>query len=432
MKGLIFTYGLCYGGALVSLFNPFVGLLIYVCFAIVKPEQMWFWSVPQGNYSRIVAVALLAGWAGKGFGRWQFGRGRPIVLAFAGYWLWTALSILWSIDRGVAVEFLESLTKIFLPFLVGVTMIDTVQKLKQLAWVIVLSQGYVAYEMNMSYFSGYNRLWEEGFGGMDNNCNAIAFVTCIGMAFFLGLDAKRWWMRLVALITAAFLAHGILISFSRGGMLALVITGVFSFILLPKRLMHYLIFLAAALVMVRLTGPQVMERFDSVFADSGVRDASAESRLILWGACWDLMIKNPLGIGPDQFGFVVANYGFRPGKLAHTLWLEVGAEGGFVGLVCLALFYFLCIVKLWPLAREKRGPTDPWFPVAARMVIASLIGFAVSAQFVSLKGLEVPFYVVLIGANVLKLDSPSANPLSGSTSNPDEVQVENTAWTGIA
>jgi len=311
-------------------------------------------------------------------------------------------------------------------------MIDTVQKLKQLAWVIVLSQGYVAYEMNMSYFSGYNRLWEEGFGGMDNNCNAIAFVTCIGMAFFLGLDAKRWWMRLVALITAAFLAHGILISFSRGGMLALVITGVFSFILLPKRLMHYLIFLAAALVMVRLTGPQVMERFDSVFADSGVRDASAESRLILWGACWDLMIKNPLGIGPDQFGFVVANYGFRPGKLAHTLWLEVGAEGGFVGLVCLALFYFLCIVKLWPLAREKRGPTDPWFPVAARMVIASLIGFAVSAQFVSLKGLEVPFYVVLIGANVLKLDSPSANPLSGSTSNPDEVQVENTAWTGIA
>ena len=42
MKGLIFTYAMTYGGALASLFDPFVGLLIYVCFAIVKPESMWF------------------------------------------------------------------------------------------------------------------------------------------------------------------------------------------------------------------------------------------------------------------------------------------------------------------------------------------------------------------------------------------------------
>ena len=38
MKGLLFTYALTYGGAVVSLFNPFYGLLIYVCFAIMRPE----------------------------------------------------------------------------------------------------------------------------------------------------------------------------------------------------------------------------------------------------------------------------------------------------------------------------------------------------------------------------------------------------------
>jgi len=39
----------------------------------------------------------------------------------------------------------------------------------------------------------------------------------------------------------------------------------------------------------------------------------------------------------------------------------------------------------------------------ARMVIASLVGFMVSSQFVSLEGLELPYYVVMIGAATLKV-----------------------------
>src|SRR5262249_2638139 len=86
-------------------------------------------------------------------------------------------------------------------------------------------------------------------------------------------------------------------------------------------------------------------------------------------------------------------------------WLEVGAEVGFAGLGCLVLFYGLTVVRLWPLARGKGETPDPWVPVAARMVVAALVGFAVAAQFVSLRGLEVPFYVAVIGAAVLKLCS---------------------------
>jgi hypothetical protein len=41
------------------------------------------------------------------------------------------------------------------------------------------------------------------------------------------------------------------------------------------------------------------------------------------------------------------------------------------------------------------------------MVIASLVGFAVPAQFVSLEFLETPYYVALVGAGVLKLSSSS-------------------------
>src|ERR687898_976967 len=97
MKGLIFTYALTYGGAALSLYRPFYGLLIYVAFSILRPEALWHWSVPQGgNYSRIVAFALLLGWALNGFGNWQLGKGRTMLFCFIGFWVWAGLSTLFA------------------------------------------------------------------------------------------------------------------------------------------------------------------------------------------------------------------------------------------------------------------------------------------------------------------------------------------------
>jgi hypothetical protein len=54
------------------------------------------------------------------------------------------------------------------------------------------------------------------------------------------------------------------------------------------------------------------------------------------------------------------------------------------------------------------------------MVIAALVGFSVSAQFVSLKYLEHPYYITLIGAVVLKLMSnPKYNILPSEESDVD-------------
>jgi probable O-glycosylation ligase (exosortase A-associated) len=409
MKGLLFTYVLTFGGAAASLYQPFVGLLVYICFAIVRPEAMWWWSVPQGNYSRIVAISLLVGWAMRGFGEWRFGRAAGVVVAILGYMLWSAVGAFLAIDTAVGWAFVEALAKIVLPFLVGITTIDSVAKLKQLAWVIVMSQGYVAFEMNLSYYQGYNRVHEEGFAGMDNNCVAIAMVTCVGLAFFLALHARVWWHKLAALAATGLMAHVVMFSFSRGGLLALVVTGLASFVLIPKQPRHYLMFAAALLLGLRLAGPEVVGRFVTTFLNEKERDASAQSRVELWAACWDSMLDHPvLGVGPDHWPLVVDKYGFPAGKEAHTLWLQIGAELGFTGLGCLLAFYGLCVRRLWPLARAREPAADPWFNDVARMVIAALVGFGVSAQFVSLEGLETPYYVVLLGAASLKLFSLSA------------------------
>jgi putative inorganic carbon (HCO3(-)) transporter len=284
------------------------------------------------------------------------------------------------------------------------TLIDNIAKLKQLAWVMVCTEGYVAFELNLTYRNGINRVWNEGFGGMDNNSVAIGMVTGVGLAFFLGLGAKNILAKLIAFGSAMMMAHVVLFSFSRGGMVALAITGFVGFLITPRRPIHYAFFAASLVIILALSGQEVRNRFVTVFAEKEERDKSAESRLSLWRDNIDVMVKHPLfGVGPHQWPIVAPEYGYEKNKEGHSLWLQTGAELGVPGLVALLSFYLICIVRLWPYTSEHSIVPDPFFHDAARMVVASLIGFAVAAQFVSITFLEIPYYAVLLGAGVLKL-----------------------------
>jgi O-antigen ligase len=404
MKGLLFTYALTYGGVAVSLFNPFIGLLIYICFAIIKPESLWHWSLPPGNYSRIIALGLLTGWAVNGFGNWNLGRSWAVVASLLGYMGWMVLSAAQAYDTAVARHATEQMAKVVLPFVVGITIIDSFEKLRALAWVIMLSQGYVAYDLNMSYLGGYNRLHHVGFGGLDNNSVAIAMVCGAGFAFFLGL-AERGWRRWLAFLAAALMAHSVMFAFSRGGMLALIIAGVASFLLIPKRPIYYFYLVLAVILALRMAGPEVRNRFYSTFADPEVRDESAQGRVDMWRTCVDLTIQHPLlGIGPNNFPVLAQSLGYTAGKQAHSLWLQASAELGIPGVGFLVSFYAIAMIRLWRLAR-KIDPVAVDIANSCRMVIAALVGFIVAAQFVSLMGLEIPYYVNLVGAGYLKLNS---------------------------
>jgi O-antigen ligase len=304
-------------------------------------------------------------------------------------------------------DWVEYLAKIVLSFLVGVTTVDSVKKLKVLSWAIVICHGYLAFEFNLSYFAGQNRLWSEGFGGMDNNCMVIALVTSLGLAFFLGMETRSWFLKGVAFGSCAFMGHAVLFSFSRGGMLATAVVGMTAFFLMPKRAPHYLAFALAAAAAIYLAGPQVRERlFTSL--DAAQRDSSAQTRLVMWRDTLDCFAKNPVfGIGPRNWPLVAEQvYGHLGAvKEAHTLWLQTLAQIGLPGFLFLVGFYGLCIGKLLPLARGKEPVFDPWLADAARMVIAALVGFVFAAQFVSIEPLEVPFFINLVGFGILRVVS---------------------------
>lgn len=407
MKGLFFTYLMTYGGAALALFNPFYGLLVYVAFSILRPETMWFWSVTPGNYSRIVAIAMLAGWAIHGFGNWNLGRARPVVFCFLGLWCWAAVSALVAASNTpAALDWLEMIAKILLPFLVGVTTVNSFKQLRQLAWVIFLSQAYVALEMNLAYYNGWNRM-QEGFGPMDNNVLSIAMVAGVGLGFFLALNSNKLWQKAVCLAGALLMAHSVMFAYSRGGMLALCVAGFVTFLIVPKRPLPVAAAIVALLIGYRLMGTEVTERFLMTFTDEEQRDDSAQSRLDMWKQCWTLMKENPVfGVGPDNWGDQARDrFGWPGRKEAHSLWMQTGAELGFPGLAMLLGFYGFCGARIWKYMKQRAVVADPAVRHYARMVVAGLAGFLIAASFVTVERLEMPYYLVMLGAATLRLQS---------------------------
>jgi O-antigen ligase len=432
MKGVLFTFLLTAVGTLGAFVDPFIALLVYVSFAIIKPDAMWHWSVPALGYSRIVAIAMLASWALNSFSQWRFGRGARPTALFCSYWVWAILSAAQSPQAALGWQFVMDMAKIVLPFVAGVTMLNSAARLRQLAWVIALSQGYVAFEMNLSYFEGFNRMQQMGFAGLDNNSAAIAMVTGFGLASFLGFFAREWWQKAAGLGSALLMAHAIMFSYSRGGMLALSVIGVFSFFLFVRQPRHLAVAAVLLLVMVRLAGPEVRTRFVTAFADEETRDRSAESRIEQWGYCWDAMQKQPLfGVGPNHWPIVSKEYGLGVSVEAHSLWLQTAAELGIPGAVCLVGMYLTVIWKLLPLAwRLPLGVTGEAreFGYLAGGVVASLVGFGVAASFVSLEGLEIAPYVAMLGAGIMKLAPAPAVARAAPVAFPNPALAVGPAW----
>lgn len=321
-------------------------------------------------------------------------------MAFILFWLWTLLLAIVAESPPHAWTYVESMSKILLPFIVGITSCKDIRDLKALAWVMVITQGYVCYELNMYYFSGYNFLFFVGYAGLDNNAAAIGFVTMLGVAFFLFLNSERYWQKAILAGCAAFMLHAILFSFSRGAMLATGVGFAISFFLVKKSPAHYGMFAIGVLAVVLLAGPEVQARFSRIFEKqkTGEREASAQSRLDMWKDCFAVFKEKPVfGVGPDHWPIYARRRGWDSTTEAHNLWVQTAVETGTPGISLYLLFYLTCIYRCWKFLRELPEDAPPWFGDSCRMTIAALCGFGVASQFVTVEALEQPYYVVLLG-----------------------------------
>jgi O-antigen ligase len=409
MKGLIFVYLLSYGGSAAALFSPFIGLCIYYCYVVLRPQDLWFYSLPQGaSYSRYVALATLIGWSLQGFsGREGLRVASPVLFTFAGFVLVVQISAWFALNSFLAEPIASDLLKMFLMFLAGLCLVTSRSRLQALIWVFILSQGYLTHEMNLTYFlEGINIVvMGDGFGPMNNNGFALSLLPGIGLAFMTAIYERRWWLRVGALYAAVSTLHVILLSESRGGYLGVFAMVCVAAVLIPKNGKTVSTFLLIVVLGMTLAGESVRKEFATIFADK--LDDSAASRPRVWRAAYQTMMDYPLlGVGPGNFAVVSADYGVEEGRAAHNLYLQVGADCGITGLTLLLLLYLRSLKAFSSLIHwrlKKMTAMDPVIANAATGAFTGLVGYMIHSVFSSHVAIETPYLAMLIGGAALRL-----------------------------
>ncbi len=409
MKGYLFVYTLTILGMLCSLFAPFWGICIYILFGIMSPNALWYYSLDESflnsglGFSEVVAYPTIIGWFLAHFGNLNIGKAFLPLACLIGYTLWGVFS---SIATGWTmlgqVQILMNI-RLLLAIIIVLSLCDTVRRLRILIWLMVFGTGFIAYELNVSYLQGFNRLQMTGYAGMDNNFFAVSMVVGFVLALFTGLSEKNILLKGLAFFAALLQAHVIMFSMSRGGMLGLFIAIALTFLVIPKNSINLSILGIIFLGLFLLFGQSAQDRFFSAFKNMEDLDGSAQSRLHSWTNCAIVMKERPVfGVGISNWvNYTKSRFGLP--IEAHSTWFQAAVDSGVPALLLLLGYFAFSAIRMIPVMFGRLKLPDPRLQIYAQMVFVAVVSYGISAQFVSLYAMESVFYTITIGMVILKL-----------------------------
>ncbi|MBW3533827.1 MAG: O-antigen ligase family protein [Gemmatimonadetes bacterium] len=235
----------------------------------------------------------------------------------------------------------------------------------------------------------------------DPNFFAQILLVLVPLALFLAWEERDRRARTVAAGCVALLVAGTLLTYSRGGALALIVVVLTSLVahgMRPRRIVGgALVVLVAATALLpsglreRLTtlGDLIPGGGEVVYVDS-----SFEERLLLNRTAWEMFVANPAGgVGAgnyspefgeyaDRLGSTARDYGDPDAvRYAHSLYLEVAAETGLLGLTALAAALLAAFVGLERARGRLLLRGEGGLASLARALEIALAGYLISSVF---------------------------------------------------
>lgn len=400
----------------VFLISPFWGVFVYYMYAVLRPEYLWHWVLPPGgNWSFYVGIASILGALAVLLGLIPADT-RPIDeirhrhrLTFA-HWTFLPFCI-WVPITGFLAQYYEvaeiwiiEYAKIFIMYYVATLLVRTTKQMWYLFLMVGAVLGYISYEVNYLYLvNGNLGIYHNGYGGLDNNGAGLMLAMGAPICYFCFEALTRWW-RWGFLILIPIIVHAVLMTYSRGAMLSLLLATP----MLVLRSRHKvrlitILVLFGTFVLPTLAGKEIRERFFTI--EQHEIDESANSRRQSWRAAWLIALDHPVfGVGvrnADRFSYY---YGAdRPGRTIHSQYLQILADNGFPGLA----FYLLAVVTsflaLWRVRRSFRDSRDEEaFRIRsiANGIESSMLVFFVGATFLSLEVFELPYLLMFLSAQL--------------------------------
>jgi putative inorganic carbon (HCO3(-)) transporter len=279
----------------------------------------------------------------------------------------------------------EIFIKAVLMFLIMVNVLRTRRRLMGIIWIslgisVILS--YIALGMYLrGDLKGDGYRVQIDFGGMLGNMNDLALhlVTMVPLIICLGIATKSYLMRAVYFSMTILFIVTIMITYSRGGFLGLILAcGILVWKIGKKQRAKAIIAGAVIGVLFILLAPgNYGARLLTIFSPSSDTTGSSDQRWESLVLSVIVTLRNPQGIGIGCFPIV----GIRNLE-THNAYTQVSAEIGWLGLAAYLIFMISPLKKLAAIERTLYDNGDTaWHYYLAIGLQASIAGFMVSSFF---------------------------------------------------
>ncbi len=402
--GHLFWLTFFFLAGIISLFYPWIGVVISYFITLLRPYKIWWWHFQGIRPFFTLAVPTLIGFVFYLFrGKVSF---LPLKNRFVGaFFIWfffVTLSYLFGPYVNIDSEYrfwdpaqiFDIEWKIFFYFFLACLLIDSREKLKYFTLPIILSSVYLIYWANSQYLWGhyYGRL--RGPMGTDENFFAMMFVIGLPFFYYLGWYIHNKFFRYLLWILIPFGWHAVFLTGSRGGLLGLVVTILFVAFRSPKKIFGFLLIPIFILAYQWQAGSVMKERAHTI--SEYEQESSAQTRLEAWQAAIKMIKKHPfLGVGLASFGPAFPDFSDKKPRAAHNTFFQIAAESGIVAGISY-LFIILSAFLLLFRASKFYKDKDPLLYFVSEATLTSLLGFFVCSMFLSLHLFEGFFYLCVI------------------------------------
>src|SRR5437870_3029008 len=376
---------------------PFWALMTFTFILLLAPQSYFPALVPFRIALLTAAVAVITHVYDRLSHRQpivHLTREMRITLCLVG---WAILSVPMSLSPGGSLSFLfEVYLKTLVAFWLLSHTVNTLTRLRQVAWAMSLMAVPVAMTAAENFFSGVfipDGVPQEakrivGYDApltLNPNDLALMLNLILPLCVALFLDTRRPWVRTLLLAMIVLDVTAVILTFSRGGFLTLATTFAMYLWRLRKRPERRwaVAALVIALVCIPLLPSGYWDRLSTITNKDSDTTGSAQERWRDMVAAANLVIQNPIvGVGVGM-NIRALNEERGPYWLAvHNVYLEYAVELGIPGFVLFLMLLAGCMKSTMSVQQRSAGvPALGELFCLTEGIHASLIAFAVAALF---------------------------------------------------
>lgn len=384
--------------------DPAYGVIGFYGFVTLDPKWNWRWSLPSDfEFQKIIFAFIVVGLLIRGF---QFQKvsstSRHGLILMLCFYLWSLISASMSLEPPRSWWFMSYLWKILLVTAIGIVTIDTPRKVGLLLTACVMGTTYNSYQINLDYFeTGFAKYayTDWGYKGVDNNGYQLITLPMIAIALTACVLQKRLGLKFLWGAAASLSIHQVMLSYSRGALVALLSMLVCTMLYLPRNRNTIITMAAFFIASIFFAGPSVVQEVETIFASGETRDTSAQSRIHLWKIGVELTEAHPiLGTGPEAYRGLIGDTKAAAGlnydrKSLHNIFLDISVGMGLPGLAFFLGFVLLPWVKVHKYLKSTGHDTQ--IQSAAYSIVIGLPAYLIGSMFSSVLLAESSFVLVV-------------------------------------